>query len=203
VTPPLARPSPRQVRRLDRLARRAHRFHRFAHHPLCEAYRGELIRLGPRALVCRGCALALAGAAAGLVSGALLADALVTAPPSPLLLGLALAVVVSAWRFAAVRSPAGPRVAKLRSRAAPALLAGFALALGLRAGTAPGLALSLVTVIAIAGGIAAYRRRGPDRAACEACAERTSRQPCSGFLRIARRERAFTRAATRILGERA
>jgi hypothetical protein len=35
------------ARDLDRLAKRAHRFHRFAHHPLCAAYAGETLRVGP------------------------------------------------------------------------------------------------------------------------------------------------------------
>ena len=53
------------ARRIDRLSQTAHRFHRFAHHPLCQEYAGELVQLGGRARVCRGCLFALAGGAAG------------------------------------------------------------------------------------------------------------------------------------------
>jgi MFS family permease len=58
------------AKRLDRLARRAHRFHRFAHHPLCDRYRGELIAIGRKNRICRGCTLAVLG---GVLGGALAA----------------------------------------------------------------------------------------------------------------------------------
>ncbi|MFL5271282.1 MAG: hypothetical protein ACJ79E_04370, partial [Anaeromyxobacteraceae bacterium] len=61
--------SPALARRLDRLARQAHRFHRFAHHPLCDAYAGEVLRVPRRTVVCRGCALAAAGVVAGAAAG--------------------------------------------------------------------------------------------------------------------------------------
>src|SRR3990172_5780311 len=69
---------PALARRLDRLARRAHAFHRFAHHPLCPAYASEVILLGRRTRLSRGCALAAAGTAAG----ALAAFAAPVPPPS-------------------------------------------------------------------------------------------------------------------------
>jgi hypothetical protein len=44
-----------------------------------------------------------------------------------------------------------------------------------------------------------YRRRGVERSRCETCHER-QRSPCSGFVLIVRRERAFQRRANRWLG---
>src|SRR3954471_6162611 len=62
----------RTVRAIDRLAQRAHAFHRFAHHPLCERYASELIPLGRRARLCRGCASAATGALLGALSALVL-----------------------------------------------------------------------------------------------------------------------------------
>src|SRR5258706_5788932 len=53
------------AKQLDRLSRGAHRLHRFAHHPLCERYAGEVVRIGPRVRLCRGCTYAIAGGLAG------------------------------------------------------------------------------------------------------------------------------------------
>src|SRR6478735_9596751 len=61
----------RTVRAIDRLARGAHAFHRFAHHPLCERYASELIPLGKRTRLCRGCASAALGSLTGLVAALL------------------------------------------------------------------------------------------------------------------------------------
>jgi hypothetical protein len=58
------------ARRIDRLARRAHAFHRFAHHPLCEPYRGEVLRVGRRGRLCKGCTFLAAGLLAGALAGA-------------------------------------------------------------------------------------------------------------------------------------
>jgi hypothetical protein len=172
------------ARTLDRLARRAHAFHRFAHHPLCERYASELIRLGRRERVCRGCV----AFGAGLVLGLTLA---VTLEPraSVLYAVLALGAAVGTASFR-VRLP------KLLSRFVPALGLGFALA-------------SVVTdfrsgawlVGAGGGGLAffAYRRRGPSRTPCVTCPERLAPAPCSGFARIVRRERAFQRVAQRFI----
>src|SRR5579859_1379561 len=57
------------ARRIDRLAWFAHAFHRFAHHPLCDRYQEELIPLGRRTRVCRGCSLALLGVLVGAGAG--------------------------------------------------------------------------------------------------------------------------------------
>jgi hypothetical protein len=186
------------ARRLDRLARRAHRFHRFAHHPLCAAYRGEVFHVGARSFVCRGCALALAGAGAGLIAGAL-----APVPPAPLLVALVAMAGVSVLRFVRPVPREGPRTTKLLSRAAPAALTGLAFALGLRAWTALGVSVSLAALAGVAAAVTAYRRRGPDRGPCQGCPERSSLQACSGYRRAARRERAFARVAARMLGERA
>jgi hypothetical protein len=185
---------PVTAKRIDRLARRAHRFHRFAHHPLCGAYEGDLIRLGRRTRVCRGCSYV----ALGLAFGALLA--LGVAPlwashagrmSSAALLGVALAAGPT---LAALRAP----VTKIATRALPAALLGFAFVLGARLGSPVGLLGCVVSALAVVGIAVRYRRRGPDRAPCATCPERTL-SVCSGLLPIVRRERAFRRASRRLL----
>jgi hypothetical protein len=172
------------ARAIDRLARRAHAFHRFAHHPLCDRYASELIRLGRRQRVCRGC-VALG---VGLVAGFALA---LTVQPSALAVygwlafGAALGVASLRWRLP-----------KLLGRFVPAL--GFGLALG-------SVFTELWSYAWLAGacgfGVAlfAYRRRGPSRTPCASCPERLGPAPCSGFSRIVRRERAFQRAAQKLI----
>src|SRR5947207_14201496 len=81
VRRPRRRVPPALARRIDRLATRAHRFHRFAHHPLCDEYAGEVIRVGRHMRLCRGCTFAIAGGLAGGVVG-LLARSLVAAAVS-------------------------------------------------------------------------------------------------------------------------
>jgi hypothetical protein len=180
--PPRLRPD--MARTLDRLARRAHAFHRFAHHPLCERYAGELIRLGRRERLCRGCvALGL-----GLLSGLTLA--VVIAPDARFVLAaLALGVVLGA---ASLRW----RLPKTFGRFVPAA----ALALGLGSAITNFRSYAWL-VAACAGGLAflAYRRRGPSRTPCSTCPERLKPAPCSGFARIVRRERAFQRVAQRLI----
>jgi hypothetical protein len=185
---------PALARRIDRLARRAHRFHRFAHHPLCAPYSMEVVRIGRRVRVCKGCALAVAGALAGGIAG-LLAPPLPAAP-------LAVLLALSAPLAAVAASPRrGKRRPKLLTRALPAAVAGAIAAAGLRAG-APGLAVTAATLAACALALRAYRRRGPDRAVCGGCPERTAQRTCAGFRRHARREAAFARLAGRwIAGE--
>jgi hypothetical protein len=172
------------ARRLDRLARQAHAFHRFAHHPLCERYAGELIALGRRDRVCRGCAAVLAG----MLSGAGLA--LVFAPGGAVLyalLGAGTALgVASFW----VRLP------KLVGRFVPAAALGSAFA---SVFNDFGSYAWLVASVAFAAAFFAYRLRGPSRSPCASCPERLMPAPCSGFVRIVRRERAFQRVARRII----
>lgn len=195
------------VRRLDRLARRAHLFHRYAHHPLCAAYAPETVRIGRRTRLCRGCAGAALGAAAG-VAGAFALPVL----PGPALLGGA-ALLVPAL-FAAVRprreggapalpagdaAPGAPTGGKLLRRGAPACAAAALAVSGLLATSPAGLAAAALALAATAWAVHAYRRRGPDRRRCAACPERVLPRTCSGFAPIARREAAFARVAGRLL----
>lgn len=189
----MARPAriPRTLaRRIDRLARRAHAFHRFAHHPLCQRYAAEVIPLGHRARVCRGCAFTGAGAIAGGLAGWLLPA------PGPLALG-ALAALLAAGATWAVSRRAGRSPPKLLSRLAPMALAAALLALGLRAGGPAGLLAALFAAATVAAATLLYRRRGPDRSACAGCPEAPASSTCSGFRAVALRERAFARLAGR------
>lgn len=162
------------AKRIDKLAWRAHAFHRFAHHPLCDSYRSEVLRIGPRLRVCKGCSLLAAGSVAGLVAGALVR-------PPPVLGAIAWAVAL-ALGLSSLRH----RLPKLLVR----LLPGLGLGLALWAGWLCAL-LSLTTVAAC---FALYRQRGSERSRCNSCHER-DRKPCSGFVLIVRRERAFQRKA--------
>jgi hypothetical protein len=161
------------ARRIDRLARSAHAFHRFAHHPLCDRYAPEVLRVGRRVRICRGCTFAACGLLAGAACGAL-----VSSPPwlHWAALAGAIAALLSARRWP-----------KAFSRGLPMGL----LAFGTTASIASGLAAALV----LGGFVLRYRMRGPDRSACAACPERTFRL-CSGLAPIIRRERAFQRLAT-------
>jgi hypothetical protein len=201
VRPPAPNLAPEVTRRIDRLARRAHLFHRFAHHPLCDAYAGEVVRLGRRSRLCRGCTLAAAGGVLGVVAG------LVVPVPAPGTLAAVLGLAVLA-SWLALRAPRLPvsavparreRRSKLLTRAGPLALALSAAVLGARARTLPGAGVALGALALLALAVAAYRRRGPDRSPCQACPERTRPAVCSGFRPMARREAAFSRAASRLL----
>lgn len=169
------------ARRIDRFSRRAHRFHRFAHHPLCGAYRSEVVALG-RMWVCKGCLLAglgvLAGGGAGLVAP-------VVSPWAPL----------AAWGLLLLALTRG-RPPKAVSRFLPAALGAFLAFQGLRSGPA-GWAVAGVVMAGVFAFIRAYRHRGPDRRACAACPEREGPAVCSGFRPMARREKAFRRVIRR------
>lgn len=167
------------ARRIDRLARRAHAFHRFAHHPLCEPYRNEVLRLGRRTRLCKGCSFLAAGLVAGVVGGGLARPALGWGIGALL---LALAMGALSLRL---------RLPKLAGRLFP----GAALGMGLWAGWP-----CVVGAMVIVAGVGVlYRRRGVDRGRCQTCRERAS-NPCSGFASIVRREHAFRRRANRWLG---
>lgn len=171
IPPPLAQ-------RIDRLARRAHAFHRFAHHPLCQPYRGEVLRVGRRTRVCKGCAFVAGGLLAGMVAGWLVRPAWGLACLTwPLAVGLG---VLSLRR----------RLPKIVGRFTPA----FALAFSASAGVVAFLVSS--TLFAVAATL--YRRRGIERSRCGTCHER-SLSPCSGFVPHVRRERAFRRRVARWL----
>jgi hypothetical protein len=72
-------------------------------------------------------------------------------------------------------------------------------ALGIRSASAAGLAAATLALAFTGFAVRAYRCRGPDRRACEACPQRTRAAPCSGFVPMVRREAAFARAAARLL----
>jgi hypothetical protein len=197
------------ARRIDRLARAVHRAHRYAHHPLCGMYAGELVRLGRRARVCRGCLLVASGA----ITGAALALA---CPIEHALRGLAahagLACVaasvfvalalIDAWRLDALTAAAArPRAPwrKLITRFAPAVVLAAAIAFGLRRGDLLGLAFAVTSAAVVAAVWIGYRRRGPDRGPCTRCPEGPPHAGCSGFAVIVQRERAFQRMSRRLL----
>ncbi|HEX4353033.1 MAG TPA: hypothetical protein VHZ95_08970 [Polyangiales bacterium] len=179
------------LRRIDRLGRRAHAFHRFAHHPLCDAYAGELIALRGRTRICRGCSAALFGASSGIAIGSLFH------------LSIALTTLAAAigWLalFALQRVKLRTRPSKLLTRAAPMMLLTASMTTLARAPSL-GHAIAALLLIALSWAVfVRYRRRGPDRSPCLACPERALAQPCSGFRAIVRAERAFVRRSERLI----
>ena len=171
TAPALPRPLAKQI---DRLARRAHAFHRFAHHPLCDSYRSEVVRIGRKLRVCKGCAMLVGGFVAGVAIGGLFQPSAV--------FGLASWSVAIALGLSSLR--------RRLPKAAARLLPGAGLGFGLWVGW-PCAVLSLATMAIC---FVLYRRRGVERSRCEHCHER-ERRPCSGFTLIVRRERAFQRRA--------
>ena len=187
---PPVRPIDRGLaRRLDRLAFRAHAFHRWAHHPLCREYEGEVFRLGRRLRLCRGCTLAALGGAAGLAAGFLV-------PPLPPAASLGLACL---GLLAALPALSRRRWSKVLTRALPAALPPFLLVQALRSGGVLRWGVAALAAAVAAAVVLAYRRRGPDRAPCAACAEAPAHGACRGFREIRDRERAFGRLAARWL----
>ena len=191
------------ARRIDRLARRAHAFHRFAHHPLCLRYEAELIALGRRRRVCRGCVAAVSGTACGAVLGCLVPLRL-EAPVTLALAGAFVALTLGVWaglqRRDHVRAQRGAtRLAKLWTRALPLASAGCSIVISLRLDVRWGLALSALIASILVAALAAYRRSGPDRSPCVTCPEREASVPCSGFRDIVRAERAFVRRSRQLL----
>jgi hypothetical protein len=179
------------ARRLDAMSRAAHRFHRFAHHPLCDEYAGEIVRLGRRARVCRGCLYVWGGGLVGM--GASFVASI------PVAVGAALLGVAAAHVVVTTLLRTGPRRSKSVTRLVPASAMGFAMGSGLRAGGAIGFTLVAVTALVVATLSMLYRRRGPDRTPCTTCPERLGSKPCRGFSEIVHRERAFRRLASRVL----
>jgi len=178
------------ARRIDRLAWRAHIFHRYAHHPLCEAYAGEVLRIG-RMRVCKGCTLVGLGGCLGFLLGWLL-------PVLPLTLLITVSILGIGWIYVIFSSPWSRRLGKGVTRLLPALMVAGLGIQGLRAASVLGLCMLLGACLALPIAILAYRRRGPWRWPCESCPERELR-PCSGFDPQYRRERAFQRLAGRWL----
>jgi hypothetical protein len=173
------------ARRIDRLGRRAHAFHRYAHHPLCAAYRQEVVAVGPWRL-CRGCLLVGAGSLLGLAAAAVL-PRLAPAPAWAL---------TAFWGLGLLGLSLG-RPGKVVSRCLPAAVAFFLLGQALLAGPPWGWVRAATVLALVAAFIRAYRRRGPHRGPCLACPERRGRSVCSGYLRQTRREKAFQRLAGR------
>ena len=165
---------------IDRLARGAHAFHRFAHHPLCGEYAGEVIRIGRRVRVCRGCLCAASGAIAGVLAGGLLAP--------PLLVAAGLLVAAFPLSSSGLGKPV--------SRFLPSASATAAIVSGVASASLAGAILAVAGAACVVLFVAAYRRRGPDRSPCKTCPERDGPVPCRGYAAIVRRERAFRRAAS-------
>lgn len=179
------------ARRIDRLARRVHAPYRFAHHPLCEAYAGEIIRVwGWR--ICKGCTLTLVGVCLGLVTAVLL-------PLARLAFSVKFgSLVVVAIALTLWRTP--HRLGKGLTRMVPALLAVVTV---VSIWQSHPKARYLIAAISAAGLFClwhSYRRRGPWRDACLQCPE-LAFSPCAGFRLQVRRERAFSRLVGRLLRE--
>jgi hypothetical protein len=188
---------PSIARRIDRLARRAHAFHRFAHHPLCDRYRDELISIGSRTRVCRGCTCAISGALAGTLLGALVQFPASAAVAFAM---LATSVPILAQRFERDRMQAEcARVGKRWTRALPLGALALALVAGLRTQNTAGVVTAASIAVTLLVLLRAYRGVGPDRSPCSDCPERTSPVPCSGFRDIVRAERAFVRRSRQLL----
>ncbi len=190
--------APALARRIDRLSRHAHRPHRYAHHPLCDAYAGEIVRVGKMKL-CRGCAATAAGLAAGGVGGAALSSlagaangaTLVFTTSTLIAFAFVLLLLIGFVGLADWRG-------KFFKRFVPAaLFAGVLLAAALHPAL-PLLVAASVAVVAAFSWSASYRRRGPNRAACKGCPHRNE-VCCPGFAPIVRRERAFSRLSARWL----
>jgi hypothetical protein len=180
---------PRSVaRKIDRLSRTAHRFHRFAHHPLCERYAGEVVRIGVRTRLCRGCTYAAIGGAIGVCLGVVATDA------------IALVATITATLVILGTLYSG-RPTKLLTRLVPAALFTLAIVAGVLARSPLGLAAALAAATSVGGLRVLYGKRGADRTPCETCPERVL-QPCSGFHAIVSRERAFQRVAAQLIVRR-
>jgi len=212
----VSRLPPALARRIDRLARRAHAFHRWAHHPLCTYYAAEVVRVGHRTRVCLGCSLTAVGAIAGVMVGLV-----VPSVPGVALLGIG-AVLFALVPMIVVRPSTPPalsvgangagveglrangfhpawrsRARKLLTRFLPTAAAGFPVAQAALAPSPSRIAAAALAATAVAWVILRYRRRGPDRSACDACPEGPPGSRCPGLAPIARRERALSRLAGR------
>ena len=184
----------RLARRIDRLVGRVHCFHRYAHHPLCEAYAGEVLRLG-RVRLCKGCTYVVLGACLGLLLGAL-----VPALPNWILGGFASIAV--AWGSAVLMVGRVRRLGKGCTRLLPTFLAIFLLVQGLWLQSVGGLLLATGCGVALLITIRVYRRRDPWREPCGDCPHKDAK-PCPGFRPQFQRERAFRRLAGRMLASQA
>ena len=181
------------ARRIERLARRAHAFHRFAHHPLCDVYRGEVLRWGHRMRICKGCAFLTLGAAMGSAASFVLpfaAEAVVAISIATVIFG---ALVWIKGR--------GQRASKLLTRLIPGFLLAWFFWAGVSSGNRLGFLASGFAVMVFGATWIRYRRRGPDRQACVACPQRLSFPKCEGYRPMVARERAFRRRAGQLLAQ--
>lgn len=179
------------ARHIDKLAQRAHAFHRYAHHPLCTRYEGEVLRVGRRWRLCRGCTFTLSALSLGALLGASVAASRVW-----LMAALVLAAVLAAQSVLAPQL-LRKRLGKLGTRALPALAGAFCVSssvLHARAWDIAGVALLGASVLFVL-----YRRRGPDRTPCTSCPEYQGPVTCSGFVEIVRAERAFQRRSLQLI----
>jgi hypothetical protein len=184
---PRRRISRTTAKRLDRLARAAHRFHRFAHHPLCERYAGEVVRVG-RVRLCRGCTYAIAGGLAGGCVGLVVGASIVVAAGATI---AGCAMLMSTMY-------ARGRPSKLVTRLVPAGLFALAMTCGVLRASVLGLVVAFADGAIVVGLRLLYGRRGADRTPCTTCPEREL-SPCSGFRAIVSRERAVQRVARSII----
>jgi hypothetical protein len=183
----MRRLAPDLARRIDRMSWRAHLFHRFAHHPLCSEYASEVIRIGRRGRVCKGCALLALGLAAGAIAGIFVR--VPTEAAVAVAVAAALLATASLWL----------RLGKVLSRLLPASLACLLTTSAILARSPAHLAVTATVWTATALLYLGYRRRGPDRKACAACPERGTPATCRGMAEIVRRERAFRRLSGRLI----
>lgn len=183
--------SPWLARHIDRLAQRAHAFHRYAHHPLCSRYQSEVIRIGRRWRLCRGCSFTLGG----LLSGAAL-GLFVPAPRALLVAALALALLLAA-QSVLLPQLLRRRLGKLGTRGLPAFAAAFCVSASVLQPRTWDLALA--ALLGVSALFVLYRRRGPDRAPCTTCPEYGGPVTCSGFVEIVRAERAFQRRSLQLI----
>lgn len=213
-----ARPGiPRQLAlRLDRLSVAAHRFHRLAHHPLCAEYEHEVIRVGKKTRICKGCFLAALGTTLGVALGASI-PRLPFAALAALALGCGgLLAVAFPFPLARQSGPApteGSQEAadlsqnhqiprprnKFATRLLPFFFLAFTMAQCLRFGGARGWTCAMACAVEFALMLWAYRRRGPNRGPCLTCPERFQMHRCRGVKPILARERAFQRLAGRMI----
>jgi hypothetical protein len=181
VYPRVSRPL---ARRIDRLARGAHAFHRWAHHPLCGRYASEVFRFGRRTRVCRGCSLALLGCLLGGLAGSLFGT------PWAALVSFTWSLGLVAWSMR--RAPLD-RASKIATRLLPACGLAFALFSVVHARSWASLCVAAASCAFTLAFVGFYKQRGPNRAPCVSCPERSGARACSGLRPIVRREKAVMR----------
>ncbi len=181
VYPRVSRPL---ARRIDRIARGAHAFHRWAHHPLCGRYENEVFHFGRRTRVCRGCSLALFGSVLGGLAGALFGT------PWAALASLTWSLALVGWSMR--RAPL-ERASKIGTRLLPAWGVTFAIFSVVHARSPASLGIGTVACAVTLAFVRVYEQRGPNRAPCASCPERSGATACSGLRPIVRREKAVMR----------